>query len=186
MVFFRTCAALLLATGVAADARTDAANSDMHAAVGQGDLDRFKAAVAAGADINTRSTSGSQTAIMGATLRGHKSIVEECLELGADLTIAEQDGYTPMHGAGFQGRPEIAALLITKGKMDPQDTHKDGYQPIHRACWGREQRHADMVAVLIKAGVPADVAAGNGKTCAEMTQCPATKEVLRRAAKDEL
>ena len=28
------------------------------------------------------------------------------------LTILFQDGYTPMHGAGFQGRAEIAQMLI--------------------------------------------------------------------------
>ena len=70
-------------------------------------------------------------------------------------------GYTPMHGAGFQGRAEIAKLLIAHG-LDPSDRHSDGFTPIHRACWGREQRHADTVRVLLKAGVPFDEAASNG------------------------
>ena len=35
--------------------------------------------------------------------------------MGADTTIPEKDGYTPMHGAGFQGRAEIAKILMDHG-----------------------------------------------------------------------
>ena len=41
--------------------------------------------------------------------------VEALLAAGADATIGEGDGYTPMHGAGFQGRAEVAKLLIAHG-----------------------------------------------------------------------
>ena len=51
---------------------------------------------------------------------------------GVDVTIGEKDGYTPMHGAGFQGRAKIGQLLISHGigkrnfcfKISPLD----GYQ----------------------------------------------------------
>ena len=39
---------------------------------------------------------------MSAVLGGHLEIVTMLLEIGADVTIPEKDGYTPMHGAGFQ------------------------------------------------------------------------------------
>ena len=42
-----------------------------------------------------------------------------------------------MHGAGFQGRSEVAKVLIAHG-MDPNDRHKDGYTPLIRACWERK------------------------------------------------
>jgi ankyrin repeat protein len=45
-----------------------------------------------------------------------------------DFSIGEKDGYTPMHGAGFQGRADIARLLIAAG-LDPSDRHKVGMQP---------------------------------------------------------
>ena len=45
------------------------------------------------------------------------------LEAKADTSIPEKDGYTPMHGAGFQGRAEIAKLLIAHG-LNPSDRHK--------------------------------------------------------------
>jgi ankyrin repeat protein len=40
-----------------------------------------------------------------------------------NFSIGEKDGYTPMHGAGFQGRADIARLLIAAG-LDPSDRHK--------------------------------------------------------------
>lgn len=39
---------------------------------------------------------------------------------------------------------------------------QDGFTPLHRACWGSEQRHADTVRALLRAGVPYDQPADNG------------------------
>ena len=72
--------------------------------------------------------------------------------------------YTAFHGAGFQGRPRVAKVLIEAG-LDPQHEHADGYQAIHRACWGSEPRHADVVRVLVEdGGVPHDVKDRHGET----------------------
>ena len=48
-------------------------------------------------------------------LQGKLLAAEALLKLGADVTIAEKDGYTPMHGAGFLGRAKIATLLFEHG-----------------------------------------------------------------------
>ena len=57
-------------------------------------------------------------------------MVKWCLENGADSTIGERDGYTPMHGAGFQGRVEIAEILHKHG-VGLRDKHPDdGHEPI--------------------------------------------------------
>jgi ankyrin repeat protein len=60
------------------------------------------------------------------------------------------------------------------------DVHEDGFTPFHRACWGNEQRHTDTVEVFLKAGVPVDTRAADGKTCRKMTQNRATKKLLKR------
>jgi ankyrin repeat protein len=97
-----------------------------------------------------------------------------------DASIPEKDGYTPLHGAGFQGRAGIARLLLLDGRnLDPSHTHRDGFQPLHRACWGEEARHAETVRVLVEeGGVPWD-AKGKGKTCLQITQNSRTKQWLR-------
>ena len=54
---------------------------------------------------------------------GNLESVRFLLDAKADTSIPEKDGYTPMHGAGFQGRAEIAKLLIAHG-LNPSDKHK--------------------------------------------------------------
>jgi hypothetical protein len=56
-------------------------------------------------------------------------------------TIPEKDGYTPMHGAGFQGRRSIAELLKKHG-VGLRDKHADGHEPASELC-----REVSIVAV---------------------------------------
>ena len=77
--------------------------------------------------------------------------VEALLAAGADASIGEKDGYTPMHGAGFQGRAKVAKILAEAG-VDVNAVHADGYAPIHRACWGTQQRHAETVEAMLSLG----------------------------------
>lgn len=139
-----------------------------------------------GADINIRDKASGQTPLMAAVLRGNTEIVALLLSKGADVEIGEKDGFTPAHGAGFQGRADIMRLLKEHGIDVVGDRHKDGYAPLHRACWGREQRHADTVEYLIaQAGASVNMASGNGRICAEMTRNPATLKLLEKYASGE-
>lgn len=75
-------------------------------------------------------------------------------------------------------------LLADRRKLDPNDYHRDGYTPLHRACWGQEQRHVDTVRVLITAGgvhpgqKTKKPAARKGKTCKDIAGHPATIELM--------
>merc|ERR1712060_331405 len=104
--------------------------------------------------------------------------VEYLLTLNPDTTIGEKDGYTPLHGAGFQGRAEIAKMLLDYG-LNPLDSHKDGFLPIHRACWGKNDRHTDTVQVFLDAGISWNVKSGDGNTCEKMTKNRKTKKLLK-------
>ena len=75
------------------------------------------------------------------------------------------------------GRAEVAKLLIDHG-LDPSDMHADGYTPLHRACWGREERHTETVRVLLEAGVPPTQATRTGYLPATITQNIATRKVI--------
>jgi hypothetical protein len=65
----------------------------------------------------------------------------------ADWKIGEEDGYTCLHGAGFQGRAGVARAAISFG-LPPDDLHQDGYRPLHRAAWGNSKGHADTMRCL--------------------------------------
>ena len=66
-----------------------------------------------------------QTALMSASLGGKAKLVGLLIEHGADPLVPEMDGYTPVHGAGFQGR--VAAMrALAKAGLDYENVHKDG------------------------------------------------------------
>jgi len=146
--------------------------------------------------INTPQPGSGQTPLMMSVLFGADEHVKLLLaEEAVDVTVPEKDGYTPMHGAGFQGRSEILKMLLAdKRKIDPSARHSDGYTPLHRACWGKEQRHTMTVRTFIKdGGVAWDESTPDGRTCMEMTQNSGTqkwlkkwKENLDKQAKEEL
>ena len=48
------------------------------------------------------------------------------------MDIAEKDGFTPVHGAGFQGRADVLKVLHEDERFDIHDVHKDGYQVQYR------------------------------------------------------
>lgn len=139
-----------------------------------------------GVNPNIRHRLSGQTPIMAATLRGHDNVVEYLLGLhknnkkySIDIMIPEKDGYTPAHGAAFQGRGTILKLLHEAGVNIKDDFHKDGYAPLHRACWGNEEKHAHAVFILREVGnVNLGMKAKNGETCAERTTNEDTKFVL--------
>ena len=97
------------------------------------------------------------------------------LEMSADALCdcVPCTGYTPMHGAGFQGRAEIAATLIAAG-LDVNDKHSDGHGPVQRACWGTEKRHTKTVKVMLENGATL--------TGEEIKRCtnPDTRKVLEK------
>jgi ankyrin repeat protein len=147
---------------------------------GQEEVDVISKLLESGADINVRDPKSGQTCLMGSVLRGKTHLVKFLLEKDADPSIAEKDGFGPPHGAGFQGRVEIMAILKEHGLDVAGDFHKDGHAPLHRACWGREPRHAEVVRYLVEeAGVDVNLKSESGKTCIEMTRNPATIQVLR-------
>jgi ankyrin repeat protein len=120
---------------------------------------------------------------MAATLAGAPAAVKLLLAEGADAAVAENDGYNPPHGAGFQGRAEVLRELVKAG-VGIHNKHKDGFYPIHRACWGMDARHTDTVKAFIEAGEPHDLAADNGQTCRDMTRNEGTRRMLE-AVRDQ-
>ena len=141
-----------------------------------------RAITSLGADIDLQG-GGGQTPLVHAVLSGKVQAVKTLLKLGANVDIPEKDGYTVAHAAGFQGRAEILKILAAhqEKKIDIMQPHADGYYPLHRACWGREQRHADTVQAFLELGVPPTLQAANGKDCLAMTNNPATHSLLLAA-----
>ena len=93
-----------------ATAGFDAAAS-LHGAARTGDLDRLKAALAAGVDVDTRDGQG-WTALMRAANENHPPLVEELLRAGAGPDVRAPDGATPLFRAALHGYAQVIALLM--------------------------------------------------------------------------
>ena len=138
--------------------------------------------------INQKDEESGQTPVMMSVLRGRTEMVRLLLaEDAVDVTIGEMQGYTVMHGAGFQGRAEILRLLLEdKRDIDPSHIHSDGFSPLHRACWGNEARHTDTVKVFLEeAGVPWDLRSKKGTTCLDVTSNQGTRNLLKKWKKQK-
>ncbi|EQC27935.1 hypothetical protein SDRG_14214 [Saprolegnia diclina VS20] len=129
--------------------------------------------------LNEVGPEGGQTCLMRACLFGSIDVVKLLLTYpGIDVMKGEKDGYTPMHGAAYQGRPAVAKLLLEHG-LSPTELHKDGFAPFHRAAWGSQRRHTETVRVFLEAGVPRDLKNADGLTAVEITENYYTRRLLQ-------
>jgi len=127
------------------------AESQLHAAAWSGDLDRVKAIVESGADINWRDSVG-ETALFGACAWGQVAVVEYLLSHGAEFNVREQSGLTPLHWAASHGGIETLRMLIGAG-ADPGAADDTGRLPVDLA---RKSGKGDRVAYLKSLGPPTE------------------------------
>ena len=135
----------------------------LHYAVQNGHRDLIEILLARGADVNARDGAG-QTPIDIALSRYRKEIVELLLSKGAvmnissihvaaqiddlarvkaflgegaDINIADDRGFTPLHHAIQGAHKELAEFLIAKG-ADVNAKDKWGYTPLYYAIWNED------------------------------------------------
>jgi ankyrin repeat protein len=82
------------------------------------------------------------------------------IDRGADLTVTDGNGDTPLHLACAEGYGYVVTVLIDRG-ADVNVTNDDVWTPLHRAC---DAGHGSVVTILIDRGADVNVADGNGET----------------------
>ena len=81
---------------------------------GNGNLDRVRELIKAGADVN-HAESGGYTALLCASIAGHNACIPVLLDAGAELEQAEVAGWTALVLACWYGRDEITLMLLNAG-----------------------------------------------------------------------
>jgi ankyrin repeat protein len=99
----------------------------------------------------------NRAALQAAALKGQTLIVKLLLEKGADVTIANREGWTPLNSASANGHVNIVPLLLEKG-ADVAVADNEGWTPLKSAS---ANGHVDVVQLLLKKG--ADVAVADNK-----------------------
>jgi hypothetical protein len=78
------------------------------------------------------------------------------LEKGADVNAKDNDGWTALHGASYNGHSEIVRMLLAQKGIEVNAKSYGGWTALH---WASFYGHPETVAMLLEKG--ADVTAKN-------------------------
>jgi uncharacterized protein len=170
--------------------------STLDAAVKAGDVAGIRAAVDAGADVNTMMevpALGTVRPLSAAALYGHATAARVLLELGADIHGKDTEGRTALQLAAMAGREEVVGILIAAGAI-VNETDAAGDTPLLAACsskdidkalatatepraFGKADGHPGTVRALLAAGADPTVVGSTGDTCLWMA-CAAMHDAI--------
>lgn len=123
------------------------------------DLAAVKAAIANGADVNSKSSGHGFTALHYASASGFTEIARELIRAGADVNVTSDSNTTPLHQAVEAGSLEIVRELIDAGAdvnaFDNVET------PLHIAS---RIGYLEIVRELLQAGADTNAMTFNGYT----------------------
>jgi ankyrin repeat protein len=156
----------------------------LHKAAREGDADRVRELLDAGADVNVRNADKQRlqyTPLHWAAYYGHLEIAEILISRGADLDAEDSDYSTPLYLAAEEGHPKVVEFLISKGAEVNVKSSWWGYTPLHRAAWGPvtmrkhlggrtvseadlNENYLEIVGMLLEKGAKVDVLDNDGKT----------------------
>lgn len=125
------------------------------------DVSRLRALLAASPDlVLARGTNGNTLLNLAG---GRSAIVQLLLEAGADPTVANDRGWTPLHQAAYGNHVEVVELLVTAGAPLDAVAYGEGGTPLAAALFWGHREVAEVLAAY--AVVPANlrVAAGLGR-----------------------
>lgn len=83
------------------------------------------------------------------------------------LTTTDEDGYTAMHRASYNGHLEVVEFLLSVGaRVDARTV--DGWQPLHSACrWNK----ASVASLLLQNGAPINAQTNGNLTPLHLAAC---------------
>ncbi|KAJ5319622.1 uncharacterized protein N7506_012326, partial [Penicillium brevicompactum] len=97
------------------------------------------------------------------------------LEKGADLTIVNNDRWTPVNIASSNGHLEVVKLLLEKG-ADPKTANNAGWTPVNSAS---EHGHHKIIKLLLEKRADAKTASNNGWTPVNIASSNGHLEVVK-------
>ncbi len=122
----------------------------LHTACERGFQDMADLLLALGADVNVRARNGETPLITAVAERGkdNQSLALFFIASGADVKVANDDGWTALHYAANENMPTLAQALIDKGAAADAKT-VEGETPLDIAL---KQHSQEVVQVLLKNG----------------------------------
>jgi len=128
--------------------RNSAGFPALEIAAGAGDAKIVKLLLDAGADVNARSTTLSDTALASAAQLGNPETVRLLVQAGADIEARDGSGWTPLFNAALSRNSEIVQMLLTAG-ADVNARTSAGWTALKEA---QMRGYEDIVQQLKSAG----------------------------------
>lgn len=153
---------LMLKNGAAKDVLDFTGQTPLCRAVAEGRLAVVEILVAAGADVNARSSSDAVETVLHVAARGgHNKIVSSLLKKGADKDALDNQGDTPLRLAVENDHLTVVETLVAAGASLHVLSSYDGYSVLD---WASEQGKVLMMQAILGGGADVDARDRRGDT----------------------
>ncbi len=121
-------------------------------AVYEGDADRVKQLIAAGADVNLANNYGSNAMQLAAEV-ANTEVLKLLLDAGADADSPNPEGQTALMLVARTGNVDAAKLLVAKGA---NINARESWGEQSALMWASARRHPEMMDYLLEQGADID------------------------------
>jgi Ankyrin repeats (3 copies)/Ankyrin repeat len=159
--------AQLAAEGAALNARSAVGGfTPLHLAAVKGDLALTRQLLDLGADPNVPADRNASVVVTALVHKAPVEVMKLLVARGADVRVANADGFGALHALAEMNRPDPLAWLLSLG-LDLEARTKLGLTPLHIAA---ALGHVEALEALLDAGADIGVTSPSGQTARDIAK----------------
>ena len=148
-------------------------STELHQAVGRGDLSTVQALLAKGTDVDERDN--GETPLIVAAHTRYEDIVQVLLDAGSNVNAENPHGGTALMAAASKGNPDIVQSLLAAGA----DVNRKDHQGYTALIWVAMIGHVSVAQILLAKGADPHVETERGQTPLSVATRKNDTEIIR-------